>query len=172
MATIDQERKFDHVLNVQLKGAPHDPGVFYAAFERRTACAEVGYWRWRFMQDSEGLTLLQARPMSLFAAGVRAGAIDLRNPPLSRNRRAWTDPDRYTDTQALARKARAQNVETIIYESVRDPEHGGAVAVLTPRPLKGPIGNPENWFLTIADDRAIWQRELGESFQFAFGASQ
>jgi len=24
--------------------APHDPGVFYAAFERRTACAEIGYW--------------------------------------------------------------------------------------------------------------------------------
>ncbi len=23
-----------------------DPGVFYAADERRTACAELGYWRW------------------------------------------------------------------------------------------------------------------------------
>ena len=26
-----------------------DPGVFYAADERRTACAELGYWRWRFV---------------------------------------------------------------------------------------------------------------------------
>src|SRR5690349_24755031 len=26
-----------------------DPGVLYAALERRTACAEMGYWRWRFV---------------------------------------------------------------------------------------------------------------------------
>lgn len=91
--------------------APTDPGVFYGAFERRTACAEIGFWRWRFVRDSEA----------------------------------------------------------IVYESVRDPEHGGAVAVLTPGPLNGPIGNPENWFLTVAEDRVIRQRELGESFQFTFG---
>lgn len=151
--------------------APHDPGVFYGAFERRTACAEVGYWRWRFVQDSEGLSRLEAKPMSLFAAEVKAVAIDLRKPPLSRRRRAWTDPDSYAETQALARRAREQHVEAIVYESVRDPAHGGAVAVLVPEPLDGPVGSPENWFLTITGEMAIWQRELGESFQFAFGAS-
>src|SRR5689334_19052247 len=26
---------------------PNDPGVYYAADEVRTACAELGYWRWR-----------------------------------------------------------------------------------------------------------------------------
>ena len=152
--------------------APNDPGVFYAAFEQRTACAEIGYRRWRFVQDSEGLSLLEAKPMSLFAADVRAVAIDLRKPPLSRRRKAWTSPDSYVETQALARKAREQDIEAIVYESVRDPEHGGAVAVLTPKPLNGPIGNPESWFLTVTEDRVIWQRELGESFQFMFGESR
>lgn len=153
--------------------APEDPGVFYGAFEQRTACAEIGYWRWRFVQDSEGLTLLEAKPMSLFAANVKtAAAIDLRKPPLSRQRKAWTNPDSYAETQALARKAREQDIEAMVYESVRDPEHGGAVAVLTPKPLSGPVGNPESWFLTITADRAIWQRELGESFQFLFGKSR
>src|SRR5690606_29381457 len=114
--------------------APHDPGVFYAAFERRTACAEIGYWRWRFVQDSEGLTLLEAKAMSLFATDVKAAAIDLRKPPHSRKRRLWTDPDSYTGTQALARRAREDAVEAIVYESVRDPEHGGAIAVLLPKP--------------------------------------
>jgi len=149
--------------------APHDPGVFYAAFEHRTACTEIGYWRWRFVQDSAGLSTLAAKPMSLFAADVKAVAVDLRKPPLSRQRRAWTDPDSYAETQALARKVRAQDIEAIVYESVRDPEHGGAVAVLAPKPLTGPIGNPQSWFLTITANHAIWQREPGESFQFAFG---
>ncbi len=149
--------------------APHDPGVFYAAFERRTACAEVGYWRWRFVQDSAGLSVLEAKPMSVFAADVKGVAIDLRKPPLSRRRREWTNPDSYADTQALARRAREQDIVAIIYESVRDPEHGGAVAALAPKPVTGPIGNPENWFLTVTNDRVIWQRELGESFQFRFG---
>ena len=36
--------------------SPADPGVLYAAEERRTACAEVGYWRWRFLTDSAGLS--------------------------------------------------------------------------------------------------------------------
>ncbi len=152
--------------------APHDPGVFYAAFERSTACAEIGYWRWRFVQDSEGLTLLEAKAMSLFAADVKAAAIDLRKAPHSRKRKLWTDPDSYAETQALARKAREDDVEAIIYESVRDPEHGGAVAVLLPKPLSGPVGNPESWFLTVTEDRVIWQRELGENFEFGFGGTQ
>jgi hypothetical protein len=149
--------------------APQDPGVFYGALEQRTACAEIGYWRWRFVQDSEGLNQLEAKPMSLFAADIRTrNAINLRKPPLSRNRKAWTDPDSYVETQALARKAREHDIDAIVYESVRDPQHGNAVAVLTPKPLNGPVGHAENWFLTVTKDRAIWQRALGEGFEFWF----
>lgn len=150
---------------------PQDPGVFYGAFEQRTACAEVGYWRWCFVQDSEGLDRLEAKPMSLFAAKVDTqSAIDLRKPPLSRRQKIWTDPDSYAETQALARQAREQDIEAIVYESVRDPQRGGAVAVLTPKPINGPIGTPESWFLTVTTDRAIWQRAVGEGFEFGFGA--
>jgi hypothetical protein len=31
---------------------PFDPGVFYGAEAIRTACAELGYWRWRLLRDS------------------------------------------------------------------------------------------------------------------------
>lgn len=149
--------------------APQDPGVFYGALAQRTACAEIGYWRWRFVQDSAGLDKLEAKPMSLFAVNLNARAtINLRKPPLSRQRKAWVDPDSYTETQALARKAREQHIEAIVYESVRDPLHGDAVAVLTPEPLDGPVGHTESWFLTVTKDRAIWQRALGEGFEFEF----
>ena len=29
-----------------------DPGVFYGAESVRTASAELGYWRWKFLQDA------------------------------------------------------------------------------------------------------------------------
>ena len=91
--------------------------MFYGALEQRTACAEIGYWRWRFVQDSEGLDQLEAKPMSLFAADIRTrSAINLRKPPLSRKRKAWTDPDSYIETQALARNAREQSIDAIVYE--------------------------------------------------------
>jgi hypothetical protein len=33
---------------------PADPGVFYGAELQRTACAELGYWRWRLLMDVPG----------------------------------------------------------------------------------------------------------------------
>ena len=35
--------------------APADAGVWYGAEKERTACAEIGFWRWRFLMDSAGL---------------------------------------------------------------------------------------------------------------------
>jgi hypothetical protein len=31
------------------------PGLWYGADDPQTVCAEVAYWRWRFLQDSDGL---------------------------------------------------------------------------------------------------------------------
>ena len=31
------------------------PGIWYGASDIRGACAEVGYWRWRFLVESQGL---------------------------------------------------------------------------------------------------------------------
>ena len=35
--------------------SPSDSGIWYGAEALRTACAELGYWRWRFLIDSESL---------------------------------------------------------------------------------------------------------------------
>ena len=148
--------------------APQDLGVFYGAFERRTACAEAGYWKWRFVQDSEGLTKLDAHNMSLFVASIDTQAIDLRQPPYTKQRNVWMHPSDYTQTQGLARKAREVSAGAIIYESVRDMEHGGCVAVLSPEALARKTPKPESWFLTITNEGAVWQRELGGMFTFSF----
>lgn len=63
-----------------------DPGVHYAATHRRTACAELGYWRWRFLTDSPSLTEIPAAAQTLFQLGIAGLGIDLTLPPLA----AWS----------------------------------------------------------------------------------
>jgi hypothetical protein len=146
--------------------APQDAGVWYGAEAQRTACAELGYWRWRFLMDSEGLKTLGPSPQTVLHAGVDGRGIDLTRPPFLRERACWTDHVDYAAPQMLARVARQASLAMIRYESVRDPQHGAAVAVLQPgsfrpaRPLE-----QQSWFLTVSRTRITWQRE-GAVFEF------
>jgi len=145
-----------------------DPGILYAAIERRTACAEVGYWRWRFVQDSDGLRDLPATPQTLFQIGAKGASIHLCQPPLSTRAAEWTSANDYTATQQLGREAREAGVALIFYTSVRDPEHGTCLAVVDPKALKPrrPVSQ-QTWYLTITPTTVIWQRER-ERFVFVF----
>jgi hypothetical protein len=141
--------------------APADPGILYAAAERRTACAEMGYWRWRFVQDSAGLHEIPAAPQTLFQLAAHGLSIDIEHPP-----------ENYRDTQTLAVLAREAGVSLILYRSVRDPQHGLCLAVLNPaafRP-KQPLAR-ETWYLTVTPTGAIWQREH-QRFLFHFAAAK
>ena len=146
--------------------APADSGVWYGAERERTARAELGFWRWRFLMDSEGLESLGPSPQTLFRAAIVGRMVDLTEPPFDRARADWTHPADYAPAQRFARLAREARIDAIRYESVRDPQHAGAVAVLRPscfkprRPLEQCV-----WFLTVRREAAIWQRE-GESDEF------
>ncbi|MEO7774466.1 MAG: RES family NAD+ phosphorylase [Steroidobacteraceae bacterium] len=153
--------------------APHDPGVFYGADEQRTAFAELGYWRWRFLRDSPALTALEARPQTVFRVGLKtARAIDLRSAPFRKSAATWKDPGNYAGCQRLALHARAARIEVIRYESVRDPLHAGAAAVLAPAAFTAvePLDS-QTWSLAITRTHAIWQRQSANTraaFEFAF----
>jgi hypothetical protein len=146
-----------------------DPGVLYAAAHRRTACAELGYWRWRFLTDSPGLHEIPAAAQTLFQLGIAGRGVDLTLPPLDAWQAQWSHPRDYAATQALARQARAAGQQWIAYASVRDPQSGGCYAVLDPAALKPrePIAQ-ETWYLTVTRTSAVWQRDR-ETFVFAFG---
>ncbi len=147
--------------------APGDPGVWYGAEKERTACAELGFWRWRFLMDSAALDSLGPSPQTVFRAAIDGRMIDLTAAPFKRARPEWTDPWSYAAAQRFAQVARAANVDAIRYESVRDPEHGAAVAVLRPacfRPRRP--WDQRIWLLTVRPEAAIWQCE-GQSYEFA-----
>lgn len=151
--------------------AAGEPGVFYGAERLPTACAELGYWRWRFLRDAPALRRIDAVAHTAFRAAIRASAIDLRKPPLVRDARQWTDADSYDATQELSRRARKGEIEAIRYQSVRDPRHGGCVALLTPLGFasKSPRGAQQTWWLSVQADRAIWIRgAVRMQFEFAY----
>ena len=146
--------------------AAADGGIWYGAEKQRTACAELGFWRWRFLMDSPALKSLGPAPQTVFRAGIDAQLVDLTEAPFSRARAEWTDPHDYSATQRFAKVSREAGVDAIRYESVRDPEHGAAIAVLNPRCFKPrKLLEQGTWFLTVRPDLVVWQRD-GATFEF------
>jgi hypothetical protein len=146
--------------------SPADLGIWYGAEAQRTACAELGFWRWRFLTDSAALESLGPSPQTVFRAAIDGLLIDLTRAPFKRAHADWTRPNDYGPTQSLAGVARRARIDAIRYESVRDPKHAAAVAVLQPacfKPRK-PL-EQHTWFLTVRRTVVIWQRE-GETFEF------
>jgi hypothetical protein len=145
--------------------------VFYGAEEIRTACAELGYWRWRFLNDSPALPRIDARAQTLFEVSVRTDGVALDTPPFDQDRGHWMDPDSHETCQAFGRVAREAGIGLIRYTSVRDPQHGPCGAVMTPRAFAYPQPlTTTTWMLTVRRDRVIWQRDdllQRDSFEFA-----
>ena len=143
-----------------------DAGVFYGADLARTACAELGYWRWRFLTDSPALARLDSVPHTLFSSEVEGPAVDLRHPPFVADSAAWTHPADYSATQAFGRVAREAGIALLRYQSVRDPQAGGCCAVLWPTAFRrrSPTAT-QAWFLTVTREAAIWLNGR-ESFEF------
>jgi hypothetical protein len=97
-------------------------GLWYGAEELFAACAEVAYWRHRFVLDSVGLAKGDVvTEHTFFQAAINGSAIDLMTPPWVSARAAWTHGSDYTHSQAVAEAAADRGVQWISYESVRAP---------------------------------------------------
>jgi len=138
-----------------------DPGVFYGAESVRTACAELGYSRWKFLVDAEDLDKIDPVTHTAFRADVHASTVDLRESPFNRNAGAWTHLTDYTATQAFARIARKADVGAILYQSVRDPESSWCAALLSPVAFasKKPHHAMQTWWLAVHQDEVIWRSD-------------
>ncbi|KAF0215694.1 MAG: RES domain-containing [Geobacteraceae bacterium] len=148
--------------------SPADPGVFYGAESVRTAAAEVGYWRWKFLGETAGLERLGPAPHTAFSVPIDARGLDLREPPFDRDSEAWSNPRDYSATQGFSSIAREANIEAIFYRSVRDPDPSWCAAILTPRAFaaKVPGSAMQTWQLVVTREEVIWRRGAGETHSF------
>jgi hypothetical protein len=119
--------------------AAGEPGLWYGAETLPVAAIEVGYWRWRFVTDSDGLARKEVvTEHTFFQARVEGRAVDLTEPPWSTMAAAWTHPNDYRQCHRLAESARSAGAQWIRYLSVRHPA-GTCGAVLDPASLSLPV---------------------------------
>jgi hypothetical protein len=145
---------------------PHDPGVWYGAEELRTACAEVAFWKWRFLMDSEALakSALQTEH-TFFKAKARGRCADLTVAPWKAAARAWTHGSDFRECQALAEAARSRGLAWLRYSAVRT--QGFCGAVLKPEALS--VLEPfqqQTWACKTSAAGAWMQRAGGERYDF------
>ena len=143
-----------------------DPGVFYGAGSVRTACAELGYWRWKFLTEAVDLDRIEPVAHTAFRVHMATDVIDLRRPPFDTDSCAWQHPTDYSATQALARVTREASIGAILYTSVRDPEPGWCAAVLDPAAFARPKPDPamQTWWLTVQNAAVVWRRDSEHLF--------
>lgn len=146
-----------------------DPGVFYGAQSIRTAGAELGYWRWRFLRDSVDLDYLGPVAHTVFCCEPSCRVVDLRRSPFTQEAALWNKSDRYLETQEIARVARKTDVQAIIYESVRDETPAWCVAILNSAVFDGirPKIDERAWFLSVTQN-SVQLRSQHESYSYKF----
>lgn len=145
-----------------------DPGVFYAAESVRTACAELAYWRWKFLNDASDLEKLEPVAHTAFRAEVFTRVVDLRQPPFAQDLAAWEHPADYRATQQFAQVAREAGLGGIRYRSVRDPRPAWCIGLLTPSAFSSPKprGEMQTWWVAVRRAEVVWRR-AGESLRFS-----
>jgi hypothetical protein len=138
-------------------------GCFYGSERVETAMAEATFYHLTFFLASPG-TPLPRNPQerTAFLVPVRTSiALDLTAPPLARDHAIWMHPTEYAPCQDLADRAREAGIEVLRYESVRDPQHGANLALLSPAALaaNAPTAR-ETWRVLLRRDRVDAIREM------------
>jgi hypothetical protein len=156
-------------------GSRHERGIWYGAEDRRTAFAEVAYYRLLFLEGSRAELGEVTTALSAFTVRARsARGVDLVAPPFEAHRRAIASPVSYSASQALGAAMRDSGVELFRYPSARDAEDGVNVAALSPSVFGSarPHGF-ETWHCTA--DRERVELTKGDFFTrktFAFPRTQ
>lgn len=117
----------------RFRHANQPEGAFYGAETIDTLVAENAFHAVLFYAESPGTKLPStAAERTVFCVPTEtAESIDLTAPPLNRDSRKWTDLTDYGPCQNLADMARSAQIKAIRYRSVRDPDKGVNVAVLS-----------------------------------------
>ena len=114
-------------------GTRHAPGLWYGSESRRTAFAEVAYYRLLFLAGTDADLGTVTTPLTVFSVTARtARGADLVAAPFDAYRDVIAAPGSYDATQALGEAMRAAGVELFRYPSARDPDGGSNVGAFTP----------------------------------------
>lgn len=140
---------------------PQEPGAWYGADSPITVAAEIAYWRWRFLDDSDALRDTQViTELTFFQARFAGTELDITQPPWSKLRKDWR-ADGYDHCHGLASRVRGAQpaVQAIRYESARR-EGGMCGVVFDPLALSPePGGRQQTWTCKATRERVLIAHE-------------
>jgi hypothetical protein len=152
-------------------GTRHERGIWYGAETRRTAFAEVAYYRFLFVAGTHAELGTLTTELTVFTVHARsARGVDLTDSPFDAHRDAIASPTSYAATQALGAAMRVAGVELFRYPSARDPEGGAAVGAFTPAVFgRARPRSLEGWQCTVSPATAEFaKRDYFARDTFAF----
>lgn len=148
----------------------HEPGIWYGADEPQTVAAELAYWRWKFLVESDGLREAQlVTEHTFFQAQLRGVELDLTAAPWSALRDLLRDGNDYSACHALARAVRQRTqppIAALRYESARR-EGGLCEAVFSPAALSAVPHVQQTWVCKTARTLVMFTHD-SDALEFAF----
>lgn len=149
-------------------------GVFYSAFDFKTALLEQAWHRRNFVKDAVDLGPVKALPLQLFQVSISARIVNTQQRPFSVDKDAWLSSDQYSPTQAFASVATEASMDAIRYASVRNFPDGECLAILNLEAIRtlSPRFVDGNWWLSVDGDSVkLFHDQLlgsGDSFSHTF----
>jgi hypothetical protein len=129
-------------------------GVFYASEMPHTAIAEKAFFRLLFYAESPA-TPWPINPSEYTAFSAKyttKKSIDLTKGKFAADKDRWMHLTDYASCQMFADIARAAEIEIIRYASVRDPENGINLALLTCRAFAKPKPiDRQTWHIRLSE---------------------
>jgi hypothetical protein len=156
-------------------GRRHERGIWYGSTDRRTAFAEVAYYRLLFLEGTRASLGTVTTPLTAFSASVRtAKGVDLIAAPFDAHRRAIASPTRYTSSQALGTAMRDAGVGAFRYPSARDDNGGINVGAFIPSVFGRAMPKSfETWYCAASRERVeVAKDDYFKREEFAFPRSQ
>lgn len=147
----------------------NDPGAFYGADDPLTVAAELGFWRRRFLMDSEPLRTRELETVhTFFVARFRGTELDISRAPWDAQRKKWRNSGDYSACHELAAEVRSRGLASIRYESARREGHPCNV-VFEPQTLGMPRRQvQQTWACKTTATKVMWAHDR-ELFEFAQG---
>jgi hypothetical protein len=156
-------------------GGRHERGIWYGSLERRSAFAEVAYYRLLFLEGTRASLGTVTTALTAFTARVRtARGVDLVAPPFNVYHRVIASPTSYASSQPLGTAMRSSGVEVFRFPSARDAEGGINVGVF----VATVFGNAkpkslETWHCSASRERVeITKGDYFKRDSFAFPREQ
>ena len=156
-------------------GARRERGIWYGSMDRRTAFAEVAYYRLLFLEGTRAQLGTVETSLTAFTARMRTSkGIDLVAAPFDAHRRAIASPTSYTSSQAIGNAMRSAGVEAFRYPSARDAENGINVGAFVPRVFGSARPKSfETWHCAASRERVdITQGDYFKRDRFTFPRAQ